>query len=88
MHGTRTRNVNLDLRLRKRSVMVDSRGIQSGDTTWVNFVPRTAAALIERDGFFGLRLYRTALGVAISSVVFVLSSDATAHIVQTRRPRL
>jgi hypothetical protein len=28
--------------------------IQSGDATWVNFVPATAAALIQRDKLFGL----------------------------------
>ena len=28
--------------------------IQAGDKTWENFVPATAAALIERDGLFGL----------------------------------
>jgi hypothetical protein len=29
------------------------RKIQSGDKTWVNFVPATAVALIHRDGLFG-----------------------------------
>src|ERR1035441_3646897 len=31
------------------------RRIQSGDATWVNFVPPQAAALIQRDGLFGLK---------------------------------
>jgi DNA-binding transcriptional ArsR family regulator len=31
------------------------RKIQSGDPTWMDFVPAAAAALIERDGLFGLR---------------------------------
>jgi hypothetical protein len=30
------------------------RKIQSGDATWVNFVPATAAELIQRDKLFGL----------------------------------